>query len=188
MKFKKEYFQFGQVIPGLTIRGQAAGYPVMNEREVRAIAGLMLAVGLVAFALAFFQRNFFAINMVVVIFFIDFIIRVLWGTRLSPFAIIARLIVGRQEPEWVGAIQKRFAWSIGVLLAGTMIVLIYALGVRGPINLAICSVCLFFMWMESAFGICVGCKIYYGFIKIGIIKEPVQRPACPGGVCQIKQV
>jgi len=37
--------------------------------------------------------------------------------RFSPTLIIARLIVGRQTPEYVGARQKRFAWIIGLVLS-----------------------------------------------------------------------
>ncbi len=184
---KKELFSFGKIIPNLTINGQPAPYPVMNDREVRAIAGVMLAMGLFAFAHAYFNQNFFWINVVVVLFFIDFTIRTLFGTSLSPIAALARAIVSNQQPEWVGAVQKRFAWSIGVVLSLTMIVLIYILNIRGTVNLIICSICLLFMWLESAFGICVGCKMYYGLIKAKLIKAPEYRPACPGGVCEIKK-
>jgi hypothetical protein len=42
-------FQCGEVIPGLKINGKPAPYPVMNERAVRATAGLMLIATTVAF-------------------------------------------------------------------------------------------------------------------------------------------
>ncbi len=180
-------FGLGEVIPGLMIHGEPAPYPVVNEREVRAVAGLMLAVALIAFAYAFFLQSFVLLQVVVVVFFVDFTIRVFVGMRWSPFAFLARLIVGRQRPEWVGAIQKRFAWSMGIGLALLMILVLFVLDIRGPLNLIICSICLLLLWMESAFGICVGCKLYYGLIKIGVLKEPTYRPACSGGVCSIHQ-
>jgi hypothetical protein len=37
------------------------------------------------------------------------------------------------------------------------------------------------MWLETAFGHCIGCKMYYGLMRI--VKEPDHKPACPGGVC-----
>ncbi|MBP6086184.1 hypothetical protein KA478_03180 [Patescibacteria group bacterium] len=36
------------------------------------------------------------------------------------------------------------------------------------------------MRLESAVGLCVGCKIYYRLIRKNIIAEPEHRPACPG--------
>ena len=55
----------------------------------------------------------------------------------------------------------------------------------GPINLAICAVCLVCMFMESAFGICIGCKIYNNLIAFGILKAPEYKPACAGNVCSL---
>jgi hypothetical protein len=59
------------------------------------------------------------------------------------------------------------------------------LSMTGIVPFAICMTCLFFMRMESVLGICVGCKIYYGLIKMWWIQEPEHKPACPGGACQI---
>ena len=181
------FFTYGQVIPGLTIDGEPAPYPVLNERAVRAGAGIMLALGATAFALAFFQQNFLPLKIVVVFFFVDFLTKVVIGTRFSPVSNIAHLIVADQRPEYVGAIQKRFAWSIGLLMSLTMILLLFVFDVRGNINLAVCSFCLLVMWLETSFGICVGCKMYYGLIKAKLIKAPEYRPACPGGVCSLKK-
>lgn len=187
MSFKDKYLTFGQTIPGLKIDDQDAPYPVMNDREVRAIAGIMLILGVIAFSFAFFHQNFLPLKVVVVLFFLDFTWRVIFGTKLSLIAIMARLFIVGQKPEWVGAIQKRFAWSIGVAMASLMMLLLFVFDVRGPINLTVCLVCLTFMWLETSFGVCVGCKIYYGLIKAKILKEPEYRPACPGGVCSINK-
>lgn len=111
--------------------------------------------------------------------------KVVVGIKFSPMSRLANLIVANQAPEWVGAVQKRFAWSIGLALSGTMVLLLYVFEVRGLPNLTICSICLTFMFMESAFGICVGCKIYNYLLKKGIIPTPEYKPACPGNVCSI---
>ena len=94
-------------------------------------------------------------------------------------------MVKNQEPEYVGAIQKRFAWGIGLALASIMLISAVFLGIRGPLPFTICTICLFFMWLESAFGICVGCSIYSYLIKKGLIKKPDIKPSCPGNVCSI---
>ncbi len=67
-----------------------------------------------------------------------------------------------------------------------MSVLIFGLGYIGIINLVICGICLTFMFMESAFGICVGCVMYGQLLKYGVIKAPEYKPVCPGNVCAIE--
>ena len=81
--------------------------------------------------------------------------------------------------------EVTFVFFFTYLIIITVTILIYAVGYRGPINAVFCTVCILLMWFESAFGICWGCKIYYGLIKLKVIKEPKVVPACPGGVCPI---
>lgn len=183
---KLGFFTYGKVIPELMINKMPAPYPVLNERAIRAGAGMMFALGLFAFFQAFYLREFMYIQIFVVIFFIDFLMKVIVGTKFSPISQLANLIVHKQTPEYVGAIQKRFAWSIGLVLSGTMLVLLFGFEIQGLPNLIICGVCLTFMFMESAFGICVGCKIYSLFLRLGILPTPEYKPACPGNVCAIE--
>ncbi len=51
--------QFGRIIPGLKLHGHEATYPVLNERDARAGAGIMLAFASIAFAFAFFPVALF---------------------------------------------------------------------------------------------------------------------------------
>ncbi len=176
----------GKMIPDLKIDGHEALYPVINERETRAVAGIMFLIGIITFFVVFFTRNYVYINIVVIIFFFEFLLKVTIGPEKTPFGIIGGFAVSNQRPEWVGAVQKQFAWTLGLLMATTMIILTYGFGIRGWLPMSICITCLSLMWLESAFGICVGCKIYYGLIKMGVLPEPKVRPACPGGVCAIK--
>jgi hypothetical protein len=180
------FFTYGYTIPGLRIHGVPAPYPVLNERAIRAGAGLMFLGGIFSFFQAFYIANFTYLQVFVVLFFVDFLMKVIVGIRFSPISQVARMIVVKQSPEYVGAIQKRFAWSIGLVLSGTMLMLLFVFDVRGPINLAICALCLTFMFMESAFGICVGCKIYAWLLAHKLIPSPDYRPACPGNVCAIE--
>jgi hypothetical protein len=48
-----------------------------------------------------------------------------------------------------------------------------------PITGIICLICLIFLFFESVFGICLGCKFYPLFFK-----DKVQY--CPGEVCEVK--
>lgn len=184
---KKSIFGFGKVIPGLKIHGEDATYPVLNERAIRAGAGIMLAIGLFAFINALLLNNFVYLKVVVTLFMIDFGIRIFLNPKFSPVSIIANWIVQKQKPDYVGAIQKRFAWSIGFVLATTMFLLLNVFAVRGAVNLTICTICLSVMYLETSFGICVGCKVYQKLQDIGWIKKPEVKPACPGGSCSLKK-
>lgn len=122
--------------------------------------------------------NFYYTKIFVVVFLVDFFIRIFINPKYSPSLIIGRFFVQNQKPEYVGAPQKRFAWAIGLILAITMLYLIVLNNVIGPINLFVCLACLILLFFETAFGICIGCKIYNLFNK-----EKAQL--CPGGVCEI---
>lgn len=99
--------------------------------------------------------------------------------KYAPSMVLGRLMVRKQQPEYVGAPQKRFAWAIGWTLALAMLFLVVINRVIGPINLIICSTCLLLMFFETAFGICIGCKIYNLFGRR-------QAQLCPGGVCETR--
>ena len=153
--------------------------PVLNEREIRASAGILFLVMFFALMLIMFKGNFLLIKYMITLFLTDFIIRVFVNPKYSPTLIIGRLIVGRQNPEYVGAAQKKFAWIIGLGLATTMFILFVVVNAFSPITGIICMICLIFLFFESAFGICLGCLFYGWFYK-----EKAQY--CPGEVCDVK--
>lgn len=66
---KKGFFTYGKVIPGLTIFGKPSPYPVLNERAIRAGAGIMFLFGSFSFFQAFYLREFLFIKIFVAIFF-----------------------------------------------------------------------------------------------------------------------
>ncbi|WP_310450642.1 DUF4395 domain-containing protein [Sulfuritalea sp.] len=154
--------------------------PVLNEREVRASAGILFLFAMLAFMNAWLAGNFRLTKIFVIAFLIDFTIRIFVNPKYSPTMILGRFAVRHQAPEYVGAPQKRFAWAIGFVLAITMLWLIVINNVIGPINLLVCATCLTLMFFESAFGICLGCKIYNLFAK-------QQAQLCPGGTCEVDQ-
>lgn len=178
---------YGKIIPNLILEGKPAPYPVVNEREIRAAAGIMFLIGIITFGIVFFTRDFFLMYVVVPVFWLDFFLKSVFAPKFSIFGFLGGLMVRNQKPEYVGAIQKRFAWSIGLVLATIMMIGPILLGVRGWLPFSICSICLFFMWMETALGICVGCKIYQFLLSKKLIPEPKHKPVCPGGVCSLKR-
>jgi hypothetical protein len=164
--------KFGETVEGYDI-------PVLNEREIRASAGILFLVMFWAWMMVIFKENFLLIKCVNTIFLTDFIIRVLISPKYSPSLIIGRLIVGKQIPEYVGAAQKKFAWTIGLVMASIMFLLLVVMNTYSFITGIICQICLTFLFFESVFGICLGCKFYPMFHK-----EKTQY--CPGGICEIK--
>jgi len=161
--------QFGENLEGYNFR-------VLNEREVRAAAGILFLATFIAAAFVEFKNNFLPIKYVITVFLADFIIRVFVNPKFSPTLIMGRLLVSNQTPEYVGAQQKKFAWIIGVVLSATMFTLMVIANSYSIITGVICVICLVFLFFESAFGVCLGCLFYPLFHK-----EKAQR--CPGEVC-----
>lgn len=122
----KQIIQFGEKVEGYDI-------PVLNEREIRAAAGILFVLMFLSILLAVLENNFTMLKFSVVFFLTDILIRVLVNPRYAP-----TLITG-----------------------------------------LICLICLIFLFFESAFGICLGCKFYPLFFK-----EKVQY--CPGEVCDVR--
>ena len=164
--------RFGETVEGYNI-------PVLNEREIRASAGILFLVMFISLMMILFKGNFLMIKYVIVLFLTDFLIRVFINPKYSPTLIVGRLIVSRQNPEYVGAAQKKFAWIIGIALAAIMFTFMVVVNAYSPITGFICLICLVFLFFESAFGICLGC-LFYGLFY----KEKAQY--CPGEVCDVK--
>lgn len=153
--------------------------PVLNEREIRAAAGILFGILFFSAQIAILKGNFTLLKYSVTIFLTDIAIRVFINPKYSPSLILGRLIVRNQVPEYVGAQQKKFAWIFGVIMASIMFFLLVVMNAYSPITGIICLTCLMFLFFETAFGICLGCKFY----SI-LYKEKVQY--CPGEVCEIK--
>lgn len=167
-----KHIKFGEEVEGYNV-------PVLNEREVRAAAGILFVLMFVSITQAATKGDFLLLKYATVIFLTDILIRVLINPRFAPTLILGRLIVGNQVPEYVGAPQKKFAWIIGIILALTMFTLLVVVNSYSPITGIICMICLVFLFFESAFGICLGCKFYPLFFK----EKPLY---CPGEVCEVK--
>ena len=165
--------QFGENVEGYAI-------PVLNNREIRATAGIMFLLAFISLILILSNGNFVPVKYVLSVFVVEFFIRLFINPKYAPLLIIGRIIVSNQNPEFVGAEQKKFAWYIGFTISVIMFFLLVILNAYSPITGFACLICLILMFSESAFGICIGCKLY-GFLK----KDKAQY--CPGEICDIKQ-
>jgi len=167
----KQFFHYGEDVPGYDI-------PVLNEREARAAAAILFVgafLGLVNGVMlhtAVFSKYF------VTFFAIDFTMRIL-QPRYAPSLLLGRFFVQNQKPEYVGAVQKRFAWSLGFILAWPMFYYLVIDFQPNPLKVLVCLICMALLFFEAAFSICLGCKIFEWFKR----KDPKY---CPGGVCEMK--
>lgn len=172
MESRERVIRFGEKVTGYAV-------PVLNEREIRASAGILFLVLFVAFMMVLFNNDFLMVKYVIVVFLTDFFIRVVISPRFSPTLIIGRLIVSGQTPEYVGAAQKKFAWKIGLSLSVLMFLHLVVLNASSVVTLSGCAICLVFLFFESAFGICLGCLFYRCFYKHGPLY-------CTGDACEPK--
>ncbi|KAA2239414.1 DUF4395 domain-containing protein [Chitinophaga agrisoli] len=167
-----KFIQFGEKVDGYDI-------PVLNEREIRAAAGILFLATYTSLMFILFDGNFIPIKYVIVFFLLDLLIRVFINPRFSPMMILGRLMVRNQTPEYVGASQKRFAWSIGIILSASMFYYFLIENAYSPITGSVCMICLLFLFFEASFGICLGCLLYPVFFR-----KKAQH--CPGEVCDTK--
>jgi hypothetical protein len=173
MKHTNKVIQFGEDVSGYSV-------PVLNEREIRASAGILFLFLFLSLMMILFKNNFLMVKFVIIVFLADFVIRVFISPRFSPVLIIGRLIVSKQSPEYVGALQKKFAWKIGLALSGLMFFLLDVLNSYSIITGITCLLCLVFLFFESAFGICLGCLFYHLFYKD-------ESSYCAGEFCKTKK-
>lgn len=163
----KALFQFGESIEGFD-------YRVINEREARASAGIMFLFGMLSLFSVYLQRTLFWAEFFSVTFVIEFTIRTLISPQYAPYMLLGRLFVSNQVPEWVDARPKQFAWFLGWVL-GLIMTYYIVFDIISLVRLGICWLCLFLMFFESAFGICLGCMLYQA-----IAGKPQN---CPGEIC-----
>jgi fumarate reductase subunit C len=166
-----ELFAYGEKVPGYEVR-------VLNEREARAAAAILFVgafLGLtngVMLGTAVFSEYF------VTFFAIDFTMRVL-QPRYAPSLMLGRFFVRNQTPEYVGATQKRFAWALGMVIAWPMFYYLVIDFQPNPIKVLVCLICMALLFFESAFSICLGCKIF------NLVKKE-KATHCPGDVCEMR--
>jgi len=165
-------WEYGEKVPGYEVT-------VINEREARAAAGILATLGMIVIFVGIGYNHIIVARVYLAFLFIDFTARVI-SPNYSPSLLLGKFIVRNQKPEYVGGLQKRFAWTLGWLVSFPML---YWFVLNWDITfykVMICVLCLTLMTLESAFSICVGCIIYKALID----KDPQH---CPGGVCEIKK-
>lgn len=172
MSIKSFLWEYGEKVPGYDVT-------VINEREARAAAGILFALGLMVLFLGIGFNHIIVARIYLGFLFLDFVARVM-SPKYSPSMLLGKYVVRNQKPEYVGGLQKRFAWTIGWLISFPMMEWFVLHWDITFYKVLICVLCLTLMFLEAAFSVCVGCMIY----KMLLRKDPDH---CPGGVCEIKK-
>ena len=167
----KELFTYGEKVSGYDVR-------VLNEREARAAAGILFVGAFLGLTNGMMLGTAVFSQYFVSFFALDFTVRVI-KPRYAPSLLLGRLFVQNQTPEYVGAEQKRFAWALGMILAWPMFYYLVIDFQPNPIKVLVCLICMVLLFLESAFSVCLGCKIFNLFKK-------EKASHCPGEVCEMK--
>jgi len=171
MTLKSFLWDYGEWVPGYDVT-------VINEREARAAAGILGMLGTLVIFIGIGFNHIMVARIYLAFLWLDFFAKII-SPKYSPSLLLGKYFVRNQKPEYVGGLQKRFAWTIGWLISFPMV---YWFVLHWDITfykVLICVLCIILMFLESAFSVCVGCMIYKAIVG----KHPKH---CPGGVCDIQ--
>ena len=109
---------------------------------------------------------------------VDFAMRAFVSPKLSPFAAISKAVwvpVLHLKGPTIFYTPKKFAAGMGFAMSAAGTVLLFA----GPpfAGAAVFSVLALFSFLEGAFGLCVGCKIF-GFLAGRGLVDASDCPNC----------
>jgi len=172
MNFKSFLRDYGEKVPGYDVT-------VINEREARAAAGILCMLGTIVIFVGIGFGHIIVARVYLAFLFLDFSIRLI-SPKYSPSLLLGKMVVQNQKPEYVGGLQKRFAWALGWLIAIPMMDWFVIHWDITFYKVLICILCISLMFLESAFSVCVGCMIYKA-----ITREDPEH--CPGGTCEIRR-
>ena len=150
----------------------------MSERifsfpnPVNEVSARLVAAGVVVLALV---TIVFDLPWLTLLIAYGFIARVAAGPRFSPLGLLVTKVLTPALPfkeKLVPGPPKRFAQAIGVVFSVTAAVLAVGLGLTTAAYVVL-GVLAFFAFLESAFGLCVGCRVFAVLMKVGVIPEAV---------------
>lgn len=176
------FFSFGEYIKGKK-------YRVLDERIVRGSAGVMLLLAFIAFVNGFILQKYIIIPYISGFLALNFLIGIFINPKFSPTMFVSWILVRKQSALPIGAIQKKFAWSLGLILATTIFILslflLSDISYFDPVCM-LCLICIALLYLESVFGICVGCKLYHLSVNLKLIRAPKEKPNCMGDACDVE--
>ena len=187
MNLQRLLWEYGEKVPGYETN-------VIDEREARAAAGILFALGMMVLFVGIGYGHTIVARVYLAYLFTDFTIRLI-TPKYSPSLLLGKFAVRNQKPEYVGGMQKRFAWMLGWFISLPMMYWFvgypvitfspeFSIGFQFNWDITfykvmVCVLCATLMFLEAAFSVCVGCIIYKYITR----RDPTH---CPGGVCEVK--
>jgi Domain of unknown function (DUF4395) len=134
----------------------------VNEKAARVVAGVVAITAAIILATGAYW--------LLVPLAYGFCARVLTGPTLSPLARLAMKLMAR-DPKHVAGPPKRFAQGMGAAIttAATVLWLTGATTAAGVLVAAL----LVAATLESVFAFCLGCQVFAGLMRAGLIPEAV---------------
>ena len=139
----------------------------VNETSARLVAGVVAVLAVLTVA---FQQGW-----LLPVLAYGFVARALTGPTLSPLGLVATRVVTPRlavTHRYSPGPAKRFAQSIGALFTLTATLLWYAAG-EHTAALALAGVIAVFASLEAALGLCVGCRVFYLGMRLGLVPPSV---------------
>jgi hypothetical protein len=138
----------------------------VNEKAARVVAAGVCALSIVTLATGAYW--------LLAILAYGFVARVLTGPTLSPLGRVATTIVAPHlgAPKPVPGPPKRFAQAIGAALtsAGAVVAL---LAHDDTVVIVLLALVIAASALESIFALCVGCRLFAGLMRAGLIPQSV---------------
>jgi hypothetical protein len=134
----------------------------VNEKAARLVAGVVAVTGLIILATGAYW--------LLVPLAYGFWARVLTGPTLSPLARLAMKLM-RRDPKYVPGPPKRFAQGMGAAMTSAATIAWLA----GATTLAsvLTGALLVAATLESVFAFCLGCQVFAGLMRAGLIPETI---------------
>lgn len=135
------------------------------------VAARTVAAGVVGLSVGYLLTGWFPILAVLAY---GFVARVAAGPRFSPLGLIATRVVAPRlasRSRLVAGPPKRFAQGIGAVVSLSAVVA-HLLGAGVPAQ-ALVGALVVAAGLEAALGFCLGCTIFAGLMRTGLVPEEV---------------
>ncbi len=139
----------------------------VNETSARLVAGTVAVLAVVAIA---FQQGW-----LLPVLAYGFVARSLTGPTLSPLGLLATRVVTprlRVAHRYSPGPAKRFAQAVGAVFTVAATIVWYGAG-QHVAALALIGVLAVFASLEAAFGLCIGCRVFYAGMRLGLVPPSV---------------
>ena len=142
----------------------------VNEKAARSVAGGVLTLTVATLILSLTAGSGWLWLTAVLAY--GFVARALTGPTLSPLGQLAVRVVAPRlgEPKPVAGPPKRFAQGMGAAMTILAAVLHFGFGADGAAEVLL-GLVVVAATLESVFAFCVGCTVFAGLMRIGLVPE-----------------